>query len=201
METRKDRHIGWEKVDRCHERDTFEKVAGLDAICFNDKAYERLTADTHIYGDIFALRRYAIYGQVWLLPDEDRGAPRLPQHGYRILNAILADLSNRPECIRVSDPDIPGSHTALVIAALIGRNRTLPFRQETCYRRSGFATFHTATPLTSLSLRSRLWGLCMWQSVFSAWGHDNGDGLPLAMRLSVVLKMEACVRKKEKALR
>ena len=55
METRKDRHIGWEKVDRCHERDTFEKVAGLDAICFNDKAYERLTADTHIYGDIFAL--------------------------------------------------------------------------------------------------------------------------------------------------
>ena len=65
------------KSDRSHERDTFEKIAGLDAICFNDKAYERLTADTHIYGDIYALKvngsavGYAIYGQVWLpeLPD------------------------------------------------------------------------------------------------------------------------------------
>ena len=72
MEIRKDGHIVWEKVDRSHERDTFEKIAGLDAICFNDKAYERLTADTHIYGDIYALKvngsavGYAIYGQVWL---------------------------------------------------------------------------------------------------------------------------------------
>ena len=32
METRKDGHIVWEKVDRRHERDTFEKIAGLDAI-------------------------------------------------------------------------------------------------------------------------------------------------------------------------
>ena len=112
METRKDRHIVWEKVDRSHERDTFEKVAGLDAICFNDKAYERLTADTHIYGDIFALKvdgsavGYAIYGQVWLprLPDAYISRigvqPDYRQRGYglKILNAILSDLSNRPEC-------------------------------------------------------------------------------------------------------
>ena len=71
MEIRKDGHIVWEKVDRSHERDTFEKIAGLDAICFNGKAYERLTADTHIYGDIYALKvngsavGYAIYGQEW----------------------------------------------------------------------------------------------------------------------------------------
>ncbi len=130
METRKDRHIGWEKVDRCHERDTFEKVAGLDAICFNDKAYERLTADTHIYGDIYALKvdgsavGYAIYGQVWLprLPDAFISRigvhPDYRQRGYglRILNAILADLSNRPECpLEYQIPHIPGSHTALVI--------------------------------------------------------------------------------------
>ena len=37
METRKDGHIVWEKVDRSHERDTFEKIAGLDAICFDDR--------------------------------------------------------------------------------------------------------------------------------------------------------------------
>ena len=116
METRKDGHIVWEKVDRCHNVNTFEKVAGLDAICFNEKAYERLTADTHIYGDIFALKvdgsavGYAIYGQVWKppeLPDAFISRigvhPDYRQHGYglRILNAILADLSNRPECSAV----------------------------------------------------------------------------------------------------
>ena len=117
METRKDRHIGWEKVDRGQERDTFEKVAGLDAICFNEKASERKpTADTHIYGDIFALKvdgsavGSAIYGQVWKppeLPDAFISRigvhPDYRQHGYglRILNAILADLSNRPECSAV----------------------------------------------------------------------------------------------------
>ena len=90
METRKDGHIVWEKVDRSHERDTFEKIAGLDAICFDDRDSERLSEATEIFGDIYALWRnedmvgYAIYGQVWL-PDpsrclylKDRGAPRLP---------------------------------------------------------------------------------------------------------------------------
>ena len=115
METRKDGHIVWEKVDRSHERDTFEKIAGLDAICFNDKAYERLTADTHIYGDIYALKvnddivGYAIYGQVWLpeLPEAYISRigvyPDYRQLGYglKILEAILSDLSNRPECLAV----------------------------------------------------------------------------------------------------
>ena len=110
METRKDGHIVWEKVDRSHERDTFEKIAGLDAICFNDKAYERLTADTHIYGDIYALKvngsavGYAIYGQVWLPELPDAYISRIGVHpdyrqlgyGLKILEAILSDLSNRP---------------------------------------------------------------------------------------------------------
>ena len=116
METRKDGHIVWEKVDRRHERDTFEKIAGLDAICFNDKAYERKpTADTHIYGDIFALWRndeivgYAIYGQVWLPTLSNAYISRIGVHpdyrqlgyGLKILEAILSDLSNRPECLAV----------------------------------------------------------------------------------------------------
>ena len=115
MEIRKDGHIVWEKVDRSHERDTFEKIAGLDAICFNDKAYERLTADTHIYGDIYALKvngsavGYAIYGQVWLPELPDAYISRIGVHpdyrqlgyGLKILEAILSDLSNRPECLAV----------------------------------------------------------------------------------------------------
>ena len=115
MEIRKDGHIVWEKVDRSHERDTFEKIAGLDAICFNDKAYERLTADTYIYGDIYALKvngsvgGYAIYGQVWLPEQTEAYISRIgvyPHHrhqgyGLKILEAILSDLSNRPECTAV----------------------------------------------------------------------------------------------------
>ena len=57
METRKDGHIVWEKVDRSHERDTFEKIAGLDAICFDDRDSERLSEATEIFGDIYALWR------------------------------------------------------------------------------------------------------------------------------------------------
>ena len=115
MEIRKDGHIVWEKVDRSHKRDTFEKIAGLDAICFNGKAYERLTADTHIYGDIYALKvngsavGYAIYGQVWLPELPDAYISRIGVHpdyrqlgyGLKILEAILSDLSNRPECLAV----------------------------------------------------------------------------------------------------
>ena len=108
MEIRKDGHIVWEKVDRSH----IEKIAGLDAICFNGKAYERLTADTHIYGDIYALKvnddivGYAIYGQVWLPSYSDAYISRIgvyPHHrqqgyGLKILEAILSDLSSRLEC-------------------------------------------------------------------------------------------------------
>ena len=104
METRKDGHIVWEKVDRSHERDTFEKIAGLDAICFNDKAYERLTADTHIYGDIFALKvdgsavGYAIYGQVWEPPElPDAYISRIGVHpDYRQLGYGLKILERNP---------------------------------------------------------------------------------------------------------
>ena len=93
METRKDGHIVWEKVHRSHETCTlFERVAGLDAICFNDKATMKDSPQiaTDIYGDIYALKvnddivGYAIYGQVWLpeLPDAYISrigvSPRLP---------------------------------------------------------------------------------------------------------------------------
>ena len=115
METRKDGHIVWEKVDRSHERDTFEKIAGLDAICFNDKEHERLTADTHIYGDIYALKvngsavGYAIYGQVWLPELPDAYISRIGVHpdyrqlgwGLKILNNILSDLRTCAECSTV----------------------------------------------------------------------------------------------------
>ena len=115
METRKDRHIVWEKVDRSHERDTFEKIAGLDAICFDDRDSERLSEATEIYGDIYALWRnedmvgYAIYGQVWLPTLPDAYISRIGVHpdyrqlgyGLKILEAILSDLSNRPECLAV----------------------------------------------------------------------------------------------------
>ena len=115
METRKDGHIVWEKVDRSHERDTFEKIAGLDAICFDDRDSERLSEATEIYGDIYALWRnedmvgYAIYGQVWLPTLPDAYISRIGVHpdyrqlgyGLKILEAILSDLSNRPECLAV----------------------------------------------------------------------------------------------------
>ena len=108
METRKDGHIVWEKVDRCHERDTFEKIAGLDAICFDDRDSERLSEATEIFGDIYALWRnddmvgYAIYGQVWLPTLPDAYISRIGVHpnyrqlgyGLKILEAILSDLSN-----------------------------------------------------------------------------------------------------------
>ena len=149
METRKDRHIGWEKVDRCHERDTFEKVAGLDAICFNDKAYERLTADTHICGDIYALKvdgsavGYAIYGQVWLprLPDAFISRigvhPDYRQHGYglKILEAILSDLSNRPQC-----------------SAVYGDIRQSNIASQQLFRKAGFHVYYVYCEWNGLSI-------------------------------------------------
>ncbi len=116
MEIRKDGHIVWEKVDRTHERDTFEKIAGLDAICFDDRDSERLSeVSPEMFGDIYALWRnddmlgYAIYGQVWLpeLPDAYISRigvqPDSRQLGYglKILEAILSDLNTRPECSAV----------------------------------------------------------------------------------------------------
>ena len=116
METRKDGHIVWEKVDRSHERDTFEKIAGLDAICFDDRDSERLSEATEIFGDIYALWRN---DPIWSdMPSTDKsGLPTLPDayisrigvhpdyrqlgYGLKILEAILSDLSNRPECLAV----------------------------------------------------------------------------------------------------
>ena len=116
MEIRKDGHIVWEKVDRSHERDTFEKVAGLDAICFDDRDSERLSEATEIFGDIYALWRnddmvgYAIYGQVWEPPElPDAYISRIgiqPDYrqlgwGLKILNNILSDLRTCAECSTV----------------------------------------------------------------------------------------------------
>ena len=102
---------GFEKV---HDRKMFERVSELDALCFGDGDgdFERLSEATEIYGDIYALWRnddivgYAIYGQVWLPKLHDAYISRIgvhPQHrqlgyGFKMLNAILSDLSNRPEC-------------------------------------------------------------------------------------------------------
>ena len=93
----------------------FQRVSELDAICFDDRDSERLSEATEIYGDIYALKvnddivGYAIYGQVWLpeLPDAYISRigvyPDYRQLGYglKILEAILSDLSNRPECLAV----------------------------------------------------------------------------------------------------
>ena len=149
METRKDRHIVWEKVDRCHERDTFEKVAGLDAICFNDKAYERLTADTHIYGDTYALKvdgsavGYAIYGQVWLPRLPDAYISRIGVHpdyrqlgyGLKILEAILSDLSNRPQC-----------------SAVYGDIRQSNIASQQLFRKAGFHVYYVYCEWNGLSI-------------------------------------------------
>ena len=109
-------HIVWEQVDRTHESDIFDKIAELDTLCFNhEEGFERLTADSTIYGDIYALKingsvgGYAIYGQVWLPEQTEAYISRIgvyPHHrhqgyGLKILEAILSDLSNRPECTAV----------------------------------------------------------------------------------------------------
>ena len=97
-----------EKFEKVHDRKTLEKIAELDAICFDYSDFERLSEATEIYGDIYALWRndditgYAIYGQVWLptLPDAYISRigvhPDYRQQGYglKILEAILSDLSN-----------------------------------------------------------------------------------------------------------
>ena len=98
-------------------REMFQRVSELDALCFGDGDgnFEQLSEATEIYGDIYALKvnddivGYAIYGQVWLpeLPEAYISRigvyPDYRQHGYglRILEAILSDLSNRPECLAV----------------------------------------------------------------------------------------------------
>ena len=106
-----------EKFEKVHDRNCkmFERVSRLDALCFDDRDSERLSEATEIYGDIYALWRnddmvgYAIYGQVWLpeLPEAYISRigvyPDYRQLGYglKILEAILSDLSNRPECLAV----------------------------------------------------------------------------------------------------
>ena len=108
-----------EKFEKVHDRNCkmFERVSRLDALCFGDGDgnFEQLSEATEIYGDIYALKvndditGYAIYGQVWLpeLPDAYISRigvyPDYRQLGYglKILEAILSDLSNRPECSAV----------------------------------------------------------------------------------------------------
>ena len=98
----------------------FQRVSELDAICFDDKRRLKDSPQiaTEIFGDIYALWRlmdppivgYAIYGQVWKLPElPDAYISRIGVHpdyrqlgyGLKILEAILSDLSNRPECLAV----------------------------------------------------------------------------------------------------
>ena len=87
----------------------------LSALTIAMATLNRLSEATEIYGDIYALKvnddivGYAIYGQVWLpeLPEAYISRigvyPDYRQLGYglKILEAILSDLSNRPECLAV----------------------------------------------------------------------------------------------------
>ena len=62
------------KFEKVHDRhrEMFQRVSELDALCFNDADFEKLSEATEIFGDIYALWKnadmvgYVIYGQVWL---------------------------------------------------------------------------------------------------------------------------------------
>ena len=126
-------HIVWEQVDRTHESDIFDKIAELDTLCFNhEEGFERLTADSTIYGDIYALKingsvgGYAIYGQVWLLEQTEAYISRIgvyPHHrhqgyGLKILEAILSDLSRYPSRMLPLFTETSGKATSLLNASL-----------------------------------------------------------------------------------
>ena len=119
--------MNWKEVDKTVKSETFEAVAGLDALCFNIDGYERMTTDRHIYGDIYALSEngiligYAVYGQVWL-PEHPYGyitrigvrvEDRQKGYGLKMLEYILTDFYTRsePKCPIVF-ADIRESNTA-----------------------------------------------------------------------------------------
>ena len=108
-----------EKFEKVHDRKMFEKIARLDARCFDkvdvEENFDRLVTRPEDYGDIYSLTvkgtiiGYAIYGQVWLPRYSHAYISRIGVHphyrqrgyGLKILEAILSDLSNRPECLAV----------------------------------------------------------------------------------------------------
>ena len=105
------------KFEKVHDRhrEIFQRVSELDALCFNDGEFEKLSEATEIFGDIYALWRnadmvgYVIYGQVWLPEISAAYISRIGVHpdyrqngwGLRILNNILSDLRTCAECSTV----------------------------------------------------------------------------------------------------
>ena len=91
---------------------TIATVAQLHAICFGDNYFENFIEKPDDLGDMYALWEnnaligYAVYGQVWL-PVHPYAYissigihPEYQQQGWglKILNAILTELSSRPNC-------------------------------------------------------------------------------------------------------
>ena len=93
----------------------FQRVSELDALCFDDGDFEKLSEATEIFGDIYALWKnedmigYVIYGQVWLPKLTDAYISRIgvrPDYrqsgwGLRMLNNILSALRTCAECSTV----------------------------------------------------------------------------------------------------
>ena len=103
------------KFEKVYDRKMFQRVSELDALCFNDADFEKLSEATETFGDIYALWRnedmlgYAIYGQVWL-PEVSAAyisrigvRPDYRQSGWglRMLNNILSDLRSCAGCSTV----------------------------------------------------------------------------------------------------
>ena len=92
-----------------------QRVSELDALCFDDGDFERLSEATETFGDIYALWKnedmvgYVIYGQVWLPELPDAYISRIgvrPDYqqlgwGLKMLNNILSDLRTCAGCSTV----------------------------------------------------------------------------------------------------
>ena len=91
---------------------TLRAVSKLHTLCFRDDHFQIYAAHPQIFGYIYTLTLnktllgYTIYGQVWLPDSSDAYISSIaihPQHrklgwGLKMLNAILTDLSTRPDC-------------------------------------------------------------------------------------------------------
>lgn len=104
-----------DKLKLVRDPKILKAVYKLHTLCFDDDYFQILSTRPKEFGDIYALTLdrtllgYAIYGQIWL-PQSPYGYissigvhPHHQQKGWglKILNAILTDLSTRPNCPEV----------------------------------------------------------------------------------------------------
>ena len=123
MKAMNDTPNGWQKIRI--DDGMLDAVKALDILCFDDDAFDRLAERPHDFGDTYVLQDngsligYATYGQLWLPVVTDAYISRIgvhPQHrengwGLKILNAILSDITSRPQPSAIW-ADIRQSNTA-----------------------------------------------------------------------------------------